>query len=637
MRSHLNDNNPEQACKAPPHVSRVNNSHSTRKEPSLLSTIVYVNNNASSGTVSDITLDIDDTTESPQTVQQQQLPVLTPTIIRRPSIAVPIRSSSFGWVHNPWNKSNTANQNYDILGEDYDSRYNSVLKSSSSSSVARDKYSTNATTEERREKHESTQMDVTTLMERRADETEDLNVVDSCTDEADMSTQALTTQSAVRTNDEDITNETTALLLGSSEHANSSGRKLWDIMRDRTDSILLQSQEWSSHHAPSSNVEESTQQRVERHKLQALNEIRKSVGIGARLCMLVIATYLGVGVIAYSLVFEKFTVLDSLYFSVVTLCTVGYGDLQPTNEMSRVFTCIYAIGGSALLGIVLGVVGSNLIDAEVRAATRARDMKQYQVLSVFKENQDVATDENKVVEEKDEESSEEGKTWFLSHGQRYYLLPAAFVLSILAFVLSRESGWSFIDTIYFCVTTATTTGFGDFLPPTPVARFLAIFLIPLAVFIMAGWVAMSANAIIERRQATFRKSFQSKDLTIRDFEIMDTNRDGKIDRAEFLEFMLLAMVKVDQRILDELRSQFNRLDIEGTGCLDWEDMKALAKRRLRCGRRKLELASYKRKLLQVKPKRQSLFQTATALMKANASMKVNDSISTSSTHEKVPW
>ena len=26
-----------------------------------------------------------------------------------------------------------------------------------------------------------------------------------------------------------------------------------------------------------------------------------------------------------------------------------------------------------------------------------------------------------------------------------------------------------------------------------------------------------------------------------------------------------------------------------------------------------------------------------ALMKANASMKVNDSISTSSTHEKVPW
>ncbi|KAB7529640.1 two pore domain potassium channel family protein [Flagellimonas olearia] len=39
---------------------------------------------------------------------------------------------------------------------------------------------------------------------------------------------------------------------------------------------------------------------------------------------------------------EHWSVIDSLYFSVMTMATVGYGDFVPTTDLGKIFTIIYA-------------------------------------------------------------------------------------------------------------------------------------------------------------------------------------------------------------------------------------------------------------------------------------------------------
>ena len=78
---------------------------------------------------------------------------------------------------------------------------------------------------------------------------------------------------------------------------------------------------------------------------------------------------------------------------------------------------------------------------------------------------------------------------------------------------------------------------------------------------------------------------------------MDVNGNGKVTRAEFLEFMLVAMNKIDYDLVDELHEYFNKLDSRGTGELSRADLVENARRKLKDTRRKLELAAYKQQLL----------------------------------------
>lgn len=54
------------------------------------------------------------------------------------------------------------------------------------------------------------------------------------------------------------------------------------------------------------------------------------------------------GTVFYHLV-EKFSWLNSYYFSVVTLATVGYGDLTPKTDAGKIFTTFYIFTGVGII------------------------------------------------------------------------------------------------------------------------------------------------------------------------------------------------------------------------------------------------------------------------------------------------
>lgn len=59
---------------------------------------------------------------------------------------------------------------------------------------------------------------------------------------------------------------------------------------------------------------------------------------------------LGCGTVFYHHV-EHLKWLDSVYFSVITLTTVGYGDITPKTDAGKIFTIFYVLIG---IGVIAG-------------------------------------------------------------------------------------------------------------------------------------------------------------------------------------------------------------------------------------------------------------------------------------------
>jgi voltage-gated potassium channel len=66
--------------------------------------------------------------------------------------------------------------------------------------------------------------------------------------------------------------------------------------------------------------------------------------------MLVLIT----GTLVYHFV-EGWRWLDSLYFCVITLSTIGYGDFSPQTDLGKIFTILYIIIG---IGIILSFINT---------------------------------------------------------------------------------------------------------------------------------------------------------------------------------------------------------------------------------------------------------------------------------------
>jgi Trk-type K+ transport system membrane component len=73
-----------------------------------------------------------------------------------------------------------------------------------------------------------------------------------------------------------------------------------------------------------------------------------------RLLFGAVLVLLGFGTVFYHYV-EKFPWLDSYYFCVVTLATVGYGDYVPHTDIGKLFTTFYIFGGVGILTTFLSL------------------------------------------------------------------------------------------------------------------------------------------------------------------------------------------------------------------------------------------------------------------------------------------
>lgn len=84
---------------------------------------------------------------------------------------------------------------------------------------------------------------------------------------------------------------------------------------------------------------------------------------------------LGVGTVAYHYI-EKLSWVDSLYFSTITLTTIGYGDITPQTDAGKLFTVFYVIVGISIVGAFVNAIIR-------RAYARQQAAKQSRISKLF--------------------------------------------------------------------------------------------------------------------------------------------------------------------------------------------------------------------------------------------------------------
>lgn len=206
--------------------------------------------------------------------------------------------------------------------------------------------------------------------------------------------------------------------------------------------------------------------------------------------------------------YEGWTVLTSMYFIIVSISTVGYGDITPSDNVSRLVT------------ISLICVGIMVIF----------DRCNNYINNMVENVNEALVDENTL-------------KLNLVHRKKLYIAAGwiLLVLSLGTVVFTFVSDQTFVYALYFSVQTWMTVGYGDFNHLEHGTRVFLIFYIILSTSSIAFALnALSAFATGEKRIKVKKKRLENK----LDLEFLSVY-DG-IDKTEFILRILIKLGKISE-------------------------------------------------------------------------------------------
>jgi voltage-gated potassium channel len=103
----------------------------------------------------------------------------------------------------------------------------------------------------------------------------------------------------------------------------------------------------------------------------------KLTGVGREYYILLslAITVVIVGTVVFHLL-EKWSWIDSLYFTVITLATVGYGDLTPTTPVGKLVAVIFVIAGVGIFLAFLNKLMERRVEQREKRLEAIRSKKK---------------------------------------------------------------------------------------------------------------------------------------------------------------------------------------------------------------------------------------------------------------------
>ena len=91
-----------------------------------------------------------------------------------------------------------------------------------------------------------------------------------------------------------------------------------------------------------------------------------------RILLFLLLTLLVGATLFYSSV-EGWSIIDALYFSVMTMSTIGYGDLVPTTTWSKSFTIIFSILSIGFFAAVIANIVANVLERKKNKIAKRKE------------------------------------------------------------------------------------------------------------------------------------------------------------------------------------------------------------------------------------------------------------------------
>eukprot|EP01094_Clydonella_sp_ATCC50884_P027298 TRINITY_DN779_c0_g1_i1.p1 TRINITY_DN779_c0_g1~~TRINITY_DN779_c0_g1_i1.p1 ORF type:complete len:431 (+),score=92.22 TRINITY_DN779_c0_g1_i1:255-1547(+) len=234
-----------------------------------------------------------------------------------------------------------------------------------------------------------------------------------------------------------------------------------------------------------------------------------------RMCasLAVIVAWLTVGATAFFLIEgeyngdERWTWPNSFYFSAVTLTTVGFGDFEPVTTLGRSVNVLFIVVGLGLVSVLLSAIARGLVSGF--------EQRIRQLLGTAHPSLGLIAGEGAAEGAAVGAGAEEGAALLqreavvLANGMRrarekvarspivtFLLEDAAYWIAVAGFLflvvvggivfwsLERTDEWNIWYSMYFCIITLTTVGYGNIVPTTTAARLIMVFysIVGLGVF-----------------------------------------------------------------------------------------------------------------------------------------------------------